>query len=202
MEGKTLAKSLSPKVAGVAAEALAFFQRGDVDAGAARLSRAYALHRKTSPSRTPLINVVAYLGLLNDLPENPSSDWNAAHRLVMKHTGVCGVLEEWAFNRPSMGRTSSAEYHAACRRFCADVPLSEEMRGDQDQIGLVAAILMEHGAALESPSAAMSAIEECLSAVSEISPPPQRGSVQPTPPPSQGSVPTVPQASPARSASR
>lgn len=169
---------LSPKVAGIAAEALGFFQRGDVDSGTKRLAKAFALHRKTSPERTPLINVVAYLGLLNDLPATPKPEWNSAHRLVMRHTGVCALLEEWTFERATKGKSVSENFHAACRRFCEDVPLSEEIRGDQDQIGLVAAILREHGAPLETPGAAMSAIEECLARVSDISP----RAVSPAPP--------------------
>jgi hypothetical protein len=79
-------------------------------------------------------------------------------------------LEEWTFERASKGKEVSESFHAAARRFCEDVPLSEEVRGDQDQIGLVAAILREHGASLENPSEAMSAIERCLAKVSEISP--------------------------------
>lgn len=175
-------------MAGITAEAMGFFQRGDVDSGSKRLAKAFALHRKTSPERTPLINVVAYLGLLNDLPATPSSDWNAAHRLVMRHTGVCALLEEWTFERATKGKSVSENFHAACRRFCEDVPLSEEIRGDQDQIGLVAAILREHGTPMETPAAAMSAIEQCLARVSDISPP--------SPPSPQQSVPTPVQSAP------
>ncbi len=169
---------LSPKVARIASEALGHFQRGDVDNGVRRLGRAYALQRKTSPTRTPLINVVAYLGLLNDLPATPKGEWGSSHRLVMRHTGVSALLEEWTFERAIQGQKVSENFHAACRRFCEDVPLSEEMRGDQDQIGLVAAILREHGAPLENPAAAMSAIENCLATVSQISPPPPSSNSQ------------------------
>jgi len=193
MEALTSPKTLSPKVSALTSEALSLFQRGDLDAGTRRLSKAYALHRKTSPARTPLIHVVAYLGLLNDLPEKPAGDWRAASRLVMRHTGVCGVLEEWAFERSRTGKSVSENFHAACRRFCEDVPLSEEMRGEQDQIGLVAAILQEHGAQLETPADAMSAIEKCLSAVSEISP-----SAPSTANPVPSSVPTQTSAAPSR----
>jgi hypothetical protein len=183
------ASSLSPKVSSLTAEALSLFQRGDLDSGSSRLSKAYALHRKTSATRTPLIHVVAYLGLLNDLPEKPDGDWKSASRLVMRHTGVSGVLEEWAFERSRVGKSVSANFHAACRRFCEDVPLSEEVRGEQDQIGLVAAILQEHGVRLETPGDAMSAIEKCLSAVSEITPSPSRPAASSqTPLPSHGSA--------------
>lgn len=194
MDTTTLKADLSPKVASIASEAMGFFQKGDVGAGTLRLTKAFALHRKTSPTRTPLINVVAYLGLLNDLPASPSSEWKETHRLVMRHTGVCALLEEWTFERASKGKSVSENFHAACRRFCEDVPLSEEMRGDQDQIGLVAAILREHGAPLETPAAAMAAIEDCLSRVTAFSPlqPTPATPAPPQPTPGPGTAPRQP----------
>lgn len=164
---------MHPKVAGMVSSALGFFQKGDISSGTERLSRAYALARKTSAQASPILPLVGYLGLLNDSDSSSSrpADLRATSRLVSRHTGICGVIEEWSFERSAGKKDISADFQAAASRFCIEGSLSEEMRGAQDQIGIPAQILNEFGVDVGTPQKTMDAIEKYLSAVGEMTPP-------------------------------
>lgn len=163
---------MHPKVAQMATSALGFFQKGDIESGTGRLSKAYALSRKTSPQNSPILPLVGYLGLLNDSDSiTPRvADPKSTSRLVNRHIGICGVIEEWSFERAMGKKDISTDFHAAASRFCLEGSLSEEMRGAQDQIGIPAQILNEFGVDVSTPQKTMDAIEKYLSVVGEMAP--------------------------------
>ena len=167
--------TMHPKVAAIASTALGYFQQGDILSGTERLSKAYALARKTSPHASPILPLVGYLGLLNDSDSSAKQTPNpaSATRLVNRHVGICGVIEEWSFERASGKKDISGDFHLAASRFCLDGSLSEEMRGAQDQIGIPAQILNEFGVDVSTPQKTMEAIEKYLSVVGEMAPPQQ-----------------------------
>jgi hypothetical protein len=163
---------MHPKVASLASSALGFFQKGDILSGTARLGKAYALSKKVPSPASPILPLVAYLGLLNDGEEAGGSppDPATTSKLVGRHTGICGVIETWTFER-SLGKASiTPEYHAAASRFCLEGSLSEEMRGKKDEIGIPAQILNEFGVDVSTPQKTMDAIQTYLSAVGEMAP--------------------------------
>lgn len=164
--------TMHPKVEAMAAAALGFFQKGDISSGTGRLSKAYALSRKTTPTSSPILPLVGYLGLLNDSdsPQPRPADPRSTSRLVGRHHGICGVIEEWSFERAMGKKDISTEFHAAASRFCLDSSLSEEMRGVQDQIGIPAQILNEFGVDVSTPQKTMEAVEKYLSVVGEMAP--------------------------------
>lgn len=159
---------VSGKTARIAGEALEFFQSGKIDEGAEKLSRAFALSKKTAGDKGPMLSVIAYIGMINDLGNRTGVDARAVDMISAKHTQVCGILEEWAWKRREKGSQITLDCHEACKRYCGDTNLPEEVRGAKEEIGIPAMIMKEFGADIDDAQKTMTAIENCFVAVEEL----------------------------------